>query len=195
MSAATDKPTNPTEPLMRGSTFLGLFDALNKHYGQEGTDAVVRALPTETAEACQPGKIYARTWVPERYVSDIVQATFEGPAKQDMEELGRWIYSANELGFGKVQKLLLRLSSPARILSMAASLWGDGHTHGTVETKVEGKSASVVLGNFPPLAHPLIPFAYAEVLRCLIALTGARNAKASHAKTGDTSILINLAWE
>lgn len=188
-------PTGHTEPMMRGSTFLGLYEALNAIYGPEGTADVTRRLPTDVAEAIAAGNIYARTWVPERFVTAITEATFAGPARQDMPELLTWVERANEMGFGRVQRLLLRISSPGRIFKSLEGLWPDVHTHGAVESKSEGKSVSVLLRDFPPLDHPLMAEVYGAALRNIVVLTGARNVRSSHKVTGPTSVVMTYTWD
>src|SRR5688572_27755038 len=70
------------EPCCRGTTVHAFRCAALEMWGQLGWSELVALLPPETRSAVIDRQVVPVGWVPERYIMDLGEAVFAGPAEQ-----------------------------------------------------------------------------------------------------------------
>ena len=137
-----------------------------------------------------PGK-----WAPEADLIACAHAIWEGPARRDRALYNKFLQRQVNLGTGRVQRALISLASPKRILDRAPSIWSSEHSHGTLTVEHHSDtSASLRLSEHPYVETPQARATIAEVFRYVLSLTRANEANESHALEGDV-LRVRLTWK
>ncbi len=109
-------------PLMKGTSFLGIFQAIERAHGQHGLRATLALVPTEFREAHHYGQIISVGWYPMSWYRELHRA-----ARQALhgDKLLPWRLSHDAVtrDFRGIFQVVIRLLSPERVLRQAARLF------------------------------------------------------------------------
>lgn len=166
-------------------------------WGQDGLLDVARRVSPDCRALTVDAEAEPLAWVPERYLVEWHEATWEGPAQRDDDALCRTINRRLDLGFGHVRKALLGLVGPEGVIRRAGELWKHDHTHGRLEVGYE-RGAKSVLGTLHDhvfCESAIARRAFAETMRYIIQLSrGVKTARASHGLQG-RALTVRVSWD
>ncbi len=182
------------EPCVRQSVFAALRETALELWGRDGLQAIGQRLGDEVArrETVDTG-IVGPTWLPERWLMEWHQAVWSGPAAANEVVFNRFIHRTVQQGFGRVRKLLLNLVTPPTLITRAAELWRDEHTHGELSARVDGKIGVLMLRDHPFAHNKLSALVLAESMRHAASLSRCKSASQTHALT-PAGLEVRLTW-
>jgi hypothetical protein len=179
-------------PTARASIFAAYKQATVQEFGEQGLEAVVRALPDDVrSRTVSPTTL----WLPEADLVAWVVAIWEGPAARDTATFEKFIATEIRIGFGRFRALLLSmLASPALILKQGPRLWSEFHRGGvfTVEFERAG-TADITLSDHPYAESPVARKMFAEGLRQIAVLSKGINPETKHTY-GDGAVRVRITW-
>jgi len=132
-------------------------------------------------------------WMPERFVLDWARAGYEGRAQRDEATLCEFAERAIDFGFGRIQRFMLGIVSPATLVVRAPGLWSSEHDRGTMSSRVaeDGHTATIELHDHPyvedELARPLLS---ASLRRVLSLARGGENSTVDHSLERDALVML-----
>lgn len=166
-------------------------------WGEAGLADIAARVSMDTRLQTVEAPASPLTWVPERFLTEWHEATWDGPARRDDAALCKTINRRLDLGFGRVRKALLSLLGPEEVIRRAGELWKHDHTHGTLVVHFEKgkKIGSATLTDHVFCESPIARRALAETFRYIIQLSrGVKTSRSSHALQG-RSLAIRISWE
>jgi hypothetical protein len=182
------------EPCVRQSVFAALREVALELWGRDGLHLIGERLGDELArrETVETG-IVGPTWLPERWLMEWHQAVWSGPAAGNEVVFHRFIHRTVTQGFGRVRKLLLTLVTPPTLITRAAELWRDEHTHGVLTAHVEGRAGTLLLRDHPFAQNKLSALVLAESMRHAATLSRCSSAHQTHSLTS-AGLEVRLTW-
>ncbi len=164
-------------------------------WGEAGLSVVAQHVSADTRAQSVEQPVQPLEWVPERFLVEWHQATWDGLARHDDAALCRTINRRLDFGFGRVRRALLGLVGPEGVIRRAGELWKHDHTHGTLSIEVgEGQTLTATLTNHIFCQHPIARRALGETFRYIAQLCrGVKEAKETHALEGGSTV-IRIAW-
>ncbi len=176
--------SDPIVPSARGYLLTAFRTAAADVFGAEGAAALAMiAIPTP------PPK-----WIPEADLIAGAHALWEGPARRERARYNAFIQRQVELGSGRVQRMLLSLASPRRVIDRAPAIWSSEHTHGELTVDQLGERSAILrLGEHPYVETPQARATIAEVFRHIVSLTRAGEVSESHALERGV-LVVRLSW-
>jgi hypothetical protein len=109
--------------------------------------------------------------------------------------LHRFLQAMMDRGFGRVQRFMLRLITPATLFARGPSLWRHDHTHGELACVLTGpRSGSLRLRDHPYVGSAFLRRSLTEIYRYAGSLTRCRAVRATHALEGET-LVVRVEWE
>jgi hypothetical protein len=165
--------------------------------GKSGLEDVLSRMPLTTRLATD-GTTPAPQWIPVGYVIDWCSAIWEGPSRRERALYNAFIHKQVALGFGRIERLILKTVSPQTLVQRGPGLWSKQHTHGELTVALpEPKQAILRLSDHPYADMPQARATLAEVFRHLITLTGEKEVTESHRMIveGNVRVLVvRLDW-
>jgi hypothetical protein len=183
----------PTEPSARQGIFAAHRAAAIEVFGADSLKKIGEQLSPDTRRDTVDSAIVGDTWLPERYVLEWQHAVWTGPAKQDDERFNRFLHSTIAQGFGRIRRFLLVMVTPALLLDRTAEFWRHEHTHGTLTSRVDGRSALLTLTDHPYASSFLAARVMAESLRHAASLSRTRGVTETHLLL-PKSLQVRLTW-
>jgi hypothetical protein len=187
-------PSATQEPHARRTILVAFRAAALALWGEEGLAAVSADLPEDARRATIDSVRVASDWVPERHAIAWFEAVWRGPAQKQQDVLVRFVDRMMDHGFGRVRRLLLSFATPAMMAAKAPGLWRHDHTHGVLETRIEGMTLVARLRHHPYVESPLCRLAVAEVYRYALALTRTSEVTATHRLEREHELTVRLAF-
>jgi hypothetical protein len=182
------------ESSCRATQLLAFRTAAIETWGELGWSEACERLDAETREALLGRPIPPVAWVPERYMLALADAVFTGPASSSEAAYREFVRNQVNLGFGRVRRFLLHLAPPERVLSRAPELWRHDHTHGELVVDVLDRRADVRLVDHDHATTAVARLTAAEIFRCVLSLTRAKNVRGEHRRVGERELHVRLDW-
>lgn len=181
------------EPKLRRFYLVALRDAARDLWGEAGVQAILARMPhLEREEARDEARL---EWIPERVIIAWGLATWEGPAARDRAVLNRFLARHVDHGFGRLRRVLLRFAPPATFFENVPRYWRHDHTHGVLETQVDGRLGVVHLRDHPYVESPQSRAAIAEIFRYTVQSMRAKNVTEVHTVESDGAMSIRVRWD
>jgi hypothetical protein len=185
------------EPQTRGIILIGYRDAALHQWGDAGLAVLAAALPGDVRTATIDALVGAQEWLPTRHIMAWHDAAFAGPARANEVAYRAFVDQSVNLGFWRVQRLLLKIATPVMLIERASKLWRYHHTHGTLDvSKSEARAVTLTLRDHPFTTDALARLTIAEAFRSILSMARARNVHEVHAEGGDAQTLVTrIGWE
>jgi len=183
----------PKEPCARQGVFVAQRAAALEVFGAESLKDIGGRVSPDTRRDTVDTSIVGEDWLPERYVLEWQHAVWTGPAKQDDRLFNQFLHSVIAQGFGRIRRFLLMMVTPALLLDRTAELWREEHTHGTLVSRVDGRSALLTLTDHPYASSFLAARVMAESLRHAASLSRTRQVTETHLVL-PASLQVKLSW-
>ena len=107
---------------------------------------------------------------PERHVLQWLHAVWQGPARREHAQLRAFMGRVCELGFVRLRRLLLNMSTPAQLGAKASAIWDSQHSHGTLTMEFSGgNQLRTRLEHHPYVNSPIARVAMGEFYRYAVA--------------------------
>jgi hypothetical protein len=105
------------------------------------------------------------------------------------------IHATVDLGFGRVKKFLLSVSTPRSLAPRVAALWREEYSTGHLEaTFPEDGVVHLTLSDHPYVDDPLMRFVISEVFRYALSMTRVHRVSVSYG-VRDASLVVVLRWD
>jgi hypothetical protein len=166
-------------------------------WGEPGLNDIAARISEENRKDTVDHAASPLEWLPERYLVEWHEASWNGPAKHDDEALCRVINRRLDYGFGRVRRALLGLVGPEGVIRRAGELWKHDHTHGSLAVKFDAKEQAVAgtLSDHLFCEVPIARRAITESLRYIVQLSrGVKKARATYAMR-DKALNMTISWE
>ena len=185
------------EPRSRGTILIGFHDAALELWGRDGVAAIAARLPPDVRADTIATVLRSSEWFPTRHVVAWHDAVFSGPAQSNETTYRAFVDRSMDLGFWRVQRLLLKIATPAILIERSAKLWRHLHTHGTlaIDATSEPHTAKVTLRDHPFVNFPCSRMSFAEGLRYVVSMARANNVRETHAQGAGTTMNLRVTWE
>jgi hypothetical protein len=185
-----------TEPCAKKTLFIAHREAAEVVWGKGGIADIARRLPEAARRAVIEPVVITEPWLPERHIVSWHEAAWEGPCRRDTTELYRYLHAVLDCGFGRIQRLLVTLVTPAALFSRGESLWKNDHSHGDFKATLTGDRAGVIrLRDHPYVTSPFLRRSTAETYRYVGSLTRCRAIRESHTLDPDGTLVVRLDWD
>jgi hypothetical protein len=188
--------SRPAEPCARRTLIVAHREAARKLWGPSGLDLLARGLPDDVRRATIDAVVITEEWLPERYVTSWHEAAWEGPCGRETQALFRFLHAVMDEGFGRVQRFMLSLITPAILFSRGEALWRHDHTHGELHCELNSeRSGTIRLRNHPYTTSPFFRRSLAEIYRYAGSLARCRSIRASHTLDPDGTLVVKIDWD
>jgi len=183
----------PQAALVHRKSLLGVRGACEQVWGQEGSRALILALPEEVRQRTA-GLHPLPDWLP---VDDLIAwhvAAWDGPAQRDKTIMAEHARRTIDHGFGRVKRFLLSMATPHTLAPRVAALWSDEYSTGRLVTSgAEPNRITLSLRDHAYVEHPLMSWIIAEAFRYIVSLTGVKGVTEQHTAR-DGTLVILLRW-
>jgi hypothetical protein len=183
------------EQRTKGIVLHAMRAAVLDLFGEAGLSDVAARVSADCRAQTVVAPASPLAWLPERYLVEWHQASWDGPAKRDDHTFCKIVNRRLDFGFGRIRRALLGLVGPEGVIRRAGELWKHDHTHGTFVVESEGKSATGLLSDHAYCESPIARRALAETFRYIVQLSrGVKHAEEAHALQGK-SVFIRITWQ
>jgi hypothetical protein len=172
---------------------VGLKAAVADLWGKEGLAEVAARLPPEVKSETIDEIVMPTVWHPLGWVIAWHDAVWEGPAESQEAALCRFVDRSIELGFGRVQKIIMSFADAKTILNRASALWRHQHSHGTLTAEFAAGGAIVTLRDHPYIGRPVSGLITAEMVRYIAQRSRLGRARETHA-VEEGALVIRLTF-
>lgn len=184
------------EPCARKTLFIAHREAAEKLWGRDGLAAIGRRLPEDARAAMIDPVVITEPWLPERHLVSWHEVAWEGPCRRDTDEMYRYLHAVMDSGFGRIQRFMLTLITPATLFTRGEALWKHDHTHGDFRSRLTGTSTGVIqLRDHPYVTSPFLRRSIAESYRYAGSLTRCKAIHESHSVDPDGTLLVKIDWD
>lgn len=179
----------------RGYLLTAFRAAAHDVFGDEGVALILSHLDEGTRARTFEAPVPPPKWIPEADLIACSFAIWEGPARRDRTKYNAFLHKQVEEGTGRVQRALLSLASPKRVIDRAPAIWSSEHSHGALTVEHSGeRSATVRLRDHLYVETPQARATIAEVFRFIVSLARTANVSETHALE-DGALIVRLAWD
>lgn len=161
--------------MAHGTTAHGFLAAVDALWATDGRKILRRELTPAAARRLLDEIVVPMDWVPESHLVELTTIVWEHLAREDRDAFRTWVVSEVEMGWGRVQKALLRLVTPKLLSYRAGALWRAEHDTGRLEARLLGRKGSVTLTDHPYVHHFATRLMLLEAFRHIIRMTGAES--------------------
>ncbi len=184
------------EPCTRKTLFIAHREAAEKLWGREGLADIGSRLPEDVRRATIDPLVITEPWLPERYVVAWHEVAWEGPCRRDTAEMYRFLHTVLDCGFGRIQRFMLTLITPATLFTRGEALWKHDHTHGDFRSHLTSdRSGVITLRNHPYVDSPFLRRSTAETYRYIGSLTRCKSIRESHSVDPDRTLIVKVDWD
>jgi uncharacterized protein (TIGR02265 family) len=164
-------------------------------FGDEGVAEICAQLDADTRARTFDAPVPPPKWIAEADLIACSFAIWNGPARRDRAKYNAFLHKQVEEGTGRVQRALLSLASPKRVIDRAPSIWSAEHSHGSLTVEHTGERSAIVrLADHLYVETPQARATIAEVFRFIVSLSRAANVTEAHVLE-DFALVVRLAWE
>jgi hypothetical protein len=181
------------EPSCRAGQASAFRSAALALWGTLGWAEVLRGISPDARGALYEGNVSPVAWVPERFMMELAEQVYAGPAGGHRQVYETFIRTMIEHGFGRIRRLLVRYAPPEALLSRAPELWTHDHSHGELEVQLAPQRATATLRNHPHVTTELARLTAAESFRCALSLTRASSVEMTHSHE-NSELHVQLSW-
>jgi hypothetical protein len=184
------------EPCARKTLFIAHREAAERLWGKEGVAEIGTRLPEDARRATVDPIVIIEPWLPERYIVAWHEVAWEGPCARDTAHMYRYLHAVLDCGFGRIQRFMLNLITPAMLFGRAEALWKHDHSHGDFRCTLTGDRRGVIrLRDHPYVTSPFLRRSIAETYRYAGSLTRCNAVRESHALEPDGTLVVKLDWD
>ena len=180
-------------PLVDRKSLIGFRAACEQMWGPAGYATICDRLPPDVRERTAGMRPLVK-WNP---VEDLIawhHAVWDGPVARDERQMTRHIHATVDMGFGRVKRFLLGMSTPRTLAPRVAALWRDEYSTGRLEASFPEESVvQLDLSDHPYVDEPLMRFVIAEVFRYVVSMTRVKQVSATHGLRL-SSLVVVLRW-
>jgi hypothetical protein len=189
-------PLVPDEPCARKTLFIAHREAAEQLWGTKGLIALGEILPAEVRRATIEPLLLTESWIPERYLVAWHEAVWEGPCRRDSADFYRYLHAMLDCGFGRIQRLLLTVITPASLFTRGEALWRRDHSHGTLTCSLTGERSGLIhLRDHPYVTSAFSRRSVAETFRYVGSLSRCKAIRESHNLEPDGSLRVKIDWD
>lgn len=184
------------EPCARKTLFIAHRDAVEVLWGREGLAEIGRDLPEDARRDVVDPIVITEPWLPERYLIKWHEVAWEGLCGRNTEEMYRYLHTVLDCGFGRIQRLLVQMVTPATLFSRGEALWRHDHSHGDFKSELTGERSGVIrLRDHPYCDSPFLRRSTAETYRYAGSLTRCNEVRESHTLDPDGTLIVRINWD
>jgi hypothetical protein len=176
-----------------GAAVMALQTYLNKNFGEKAFETVLGRMKPDDALALR-GIILPVNWYPTQSFVRALETAHATFGENDFYE--KYGYAAADFEITAFQKFLLKLTSPAFLMTRAGKVWNRFHDTGEWEIQGSGKNVDAYLRNFGVVSAGYCRM-LTEWMRRAGQLTGSKGGNVEHTKCrarGDEDCLFRAWW-
>lgn len=183
------------EPCARRTIFAGFKHAAHDLWGDEGLADIRARMSEEAQHHCIDSVVIHQEMLPERFVLEWYEAAWNGPARKNRMAYDRFLDRMMDRGFGRVQKALLAMATPALVARKSSALWRHDHSHGTLVATAMGEAKlHLSLSDHPYVEAPLARSSITEIYRYAFSLSRVKRVAARHWLEEPRTLIVQLSW-